>query len=70
MCVGKIEDTFWCYTIFKSLSLCVCVCVCVHACYIVRTKCPHKDSKTWIFWHCEKHTRGGGVLKIENDLNL
>ncbi len=45
----------WCVCVCVCVCVvCVCgVCVCVLAlCYIVGTKCPHKDSKTWNIWHC------------------
>ncbi len=37
-------------------------------------KCPHKESKTWHFWHCEDRpgvpTREKKLLKIINDVYL
>ncbi len=36
-----------------KLYVCVCVCVCVCFAILVRTRCPHKDSKAWYFWLCE-----------------
>ncbi len=37
-----------CVEKYVYVSVCVCTCLC----YIEGTKCPHKDSKTWNFWHC------------------
>ncbi len=43
------------YCVCGVCVCCVCVCVCVCVCFaiLVRTRCPHKDSKAWDFWLCE-----------------
>ncbi len=63
MCVGKIEDTFWCYTIFKSLSLCVCVCVCV--CMRATLWGPNVPTRIVKpeFFDIVRNIRGGGGIK-------
>ncbi len=56
------------------MCVCVCVCVCVRACVrvcvgfaiLVKTSCPHKDSKAWDFWLCEDigPHKGNNFLEI------